>query len=160
MQRDYSYIRRIANRALYSFKNFERFTVFLESEATRIEAKDIKSVADDISAIQKLSIESDTYLIEAETHAKDGDLLEILKTAEKVKSIFEKIKDLEYLTDITPEIFYQQYRAVFETSGETKLPDDLEHEMKDLFNKLVNRSLKDCIKQQQSTINSLIEKVN
>jgi hypothetical protein len=39
-------------------------------------------------------------------HADDGDLLEFCKTGENVMNTLEKIKDLEYLTDIAPETFY------------------------------------------------------
>jgi hypothetical protein len=61
-------------------------------------------------------------------------LLELCKIGDNVKIILQKIKDLEYLTNITPNIFYLQYRAVFKRSGETMLPDDLDQAMKDLYN--------------------------
>jgi hypothetical protein len=55
---DIFYIKSITDKARTSFQKFENFTVFIDSEAKRIEAKDIKSVADDIKAIKKLFIEA------------------------------------------------------------------------------------------------------
>jgi hypothetical protein len=46
------------------------------------------------------------YWDELEIHAEDGNLLEICKTGEMVKNTLQKIKDLEYSADITPETFY------------------------------------------------------
>jgi bifunctional DNA-binding transcriptional regulator/antitoxin component of YhaV-PrlF toxin-antitoxin module len=39
-------------------------------------------------------------------YAEEGDVLEIFKIGEKVKITLQKIKNLEYLTDITPNTFY------------------------------------------------------
>ena len=146
LEKDIACISSISKKVRSSFKKFERFTIFLESEVTRIKAKDIKSVAADINLIQKLFIESKSLQNELEQNAVRGDLFKIFNTGEKIKTLLQKIKSLEYLTDIRPETFYKQYRAVFETSGETMLPDDLDQEMKDLFNKLVTRSLIDVHK--------------
>jgi hypothetical protein len=44
---------------------------------TRIEAKDIKSVATDIKALEKLLYNSNIQHEEAEIYEKDGDLFEI-----------------------------------------------------------------------------------
>ena len=38
--------------------------------------------------------------------AEDGDVLEIFKIGEKIKNTLQKIKILEYLTDITPNILF------------------------------------------------------
>ena len=104
--KDIDYIESITKNARKSFKMFERFTIFLESEVTRIQAKDIKSIADDIKALEKLFIEAKTFYQDLEIYQEHGDLLEIFKTGEKVKNALEKIKSLEYLTYITPNTFY------------------------------------------------------
>ena len=58
LKKDITYIKSITEKAGTSFQKFESFTVFLESEVNRVYAKDIKSVADDINALQKLFTES------------------------------------------------------------------------------------------------------
>ena len=84
--------------------------------------------------MKKLLIESSDYTVELESNAEEGDVLEIFKIGEKIKNTLQKLKSLEYLKDITPNTLFYQYRPVFEKSGETMLPDDLDPKMKDLFN--------------------------
>ena len=47
-------------KAANSFSKFEKLILYLESEVQRTRAKDIRSVAQDIVAIQKLANESKT----------------------------------------------------------------------------------------------------
>jgi hypothetical protein len=60
LEKDISSIRSIMLKAANSFSKFEKLILYLESEVQRTRAKDIRSVAQDIVAIQKLANESKT----------------------------------------------------------------------------------------------------
>ena len=94
LTKDISSIRSITAKANTSAETFEKLIYYLESEAQRIGARDIKSVAKDIVAIELLSNESKKNLEELELYANDGDVLEIFKIGEKIKNALLKIKSL------------------------------------------------------------------
>ena len=94
LTKDISSIGSITAKAATSAAKFEKLIYYLESEAQRIGARDIKSVAKDIVAIKLLSDESKKNLEELELYANDGDVLEIFKIGEKIKNALLKIKSL------------------------------------------------------------------
>ena len=60
LEKDISLIKLITAKAANSAQKFEKLIVYLESEAQRTRARDIKSIAKDLAAIQNLAIESKT----------------------------------------------------------------------------------------------------
>ena len=58
LEKDISIIKSITAKAASSAIKFEKLIIYLETEAKRIGAKDIRSVAQDLVAIQKLLLES------------------------------------------------------------------------------------------------------
>ena len=102
LEEDILSIKKIGDKAAKSYQKFQQLISYLESEAQRIKTKDIKSINEDIEAIKKLLLESQYYQRDLELLAEDGDVLEIFKIGEKIKNTLQKIKILEYLTDITP----------------------------------------------------------
>ncbi len=58
LEKDISIIKAITLKAVSSANKFEKLIFYLESEAQRTGTKDIKSVKQDMVAIQKLLVES------------------------------------------------------------------------------------------------------
>lgn len=58
LEKDLSSIKTITAKAATSAQKYEKLIVYIESEVQRTKAKDIKSIAQDLGAIQNLAYKS------------------------------------------------------------------------------------------------------